>query len=165
MNHYFRRFSASQDPTQLLDPDDQVSTPWGSSDHGPCEKCSGAGRVRYRCLSCLEREEPDTGCPSCAGRVTYQDVCPSCEGTGSVSRTERHGVSVFPTERGLYRYLLEREVELGDDDVVLELAGKRSDDLDLDADEGALLVLPTEIIDRRPSDRDVVDEISARLRA
>jgi hypothetical protein len=159
---YFRLMSAGEDPSELLAPENQISTPWGDSDHGPCEKCGTSGRVSYRCLSCLERDRPDPGCEACAGRGSWEDVCPACEGRGSITRTERRGVSVFPTERGLYRYLLEREEKL-EDSSLLELTGRRSEDVDLDADDGALLVLPEEIVDRRPIDDQAVEEIRSHL--
>jgi hypothetical protein len=37
--------------------------------------------------------------------------------------------------------------------VLVELAGEPSDDQDFDADEGALLIHPTEIVDVREPDR------------
>jgi hypothetical protein len=160
--HYFRSAGADEKPADLLEPENQISTPWGDSDHGACEKCSGEGRVSHRCLSCLERDAPDPGCPSCAGRVRWEGACPSCEGTGTIDRTERHGVSVFPTEKGLYRYLLERDAEL-DGCTLVELEGKRSDDVDLDADVGALLVLPSQIVDQRPIDGRLVEEVRSHL--
>jgi hypothetical protein len=104
--HYFRRWSATDDPEQLLEPQNQWSTPWGAADHGPCEKCEGRGTVLHRCLSCLERAADPT-CPACAGRVEFRDVCPSCEGDGTIDRTRRRGVSVFPAIDGLYRYIAE----------------------------------------------------------
>jgi hypothetical protein len=162
VRHYFRSGPEDEDPAELLESRNQISTPWGDDDHGPCEKCGGGGKVDYRCLSCLEREGPDSGCPSCAGRVRWEGICPACEGTGTIDRTERHGVSVFPTERGLHRYLLERGVDL-EGYVVHVLEGRRSDDIDLDADAGALLVLPTGVVERRPIDRALVEEIGGRL--
>jgi hypothetical protein len=54
-------------------------------------------------------------------------------------------VSVFPTLGGLYRYLAERGVEV-EDGKIIELRGELSDDRDLDADEGAVLLHPTEIV-------------------
>jgi hypothetical protein len=153
--HYFRRWSATEDPEQLLDPQNQWATPWGAPDHGPCDKCRGAGTAGYRCASCVE-EAPDSGCPACAGRVEFMDVCPSCEGDGTIDRTERRGVSVFPTPGGLYRYLAERDAEA--DDYVVELEGELTGDRDLDADAGALLIRPTRIVATHPFD-------DARLRA
>src|SRR4051794_17728898 len=91
---YFRRWSSTEDPEQLLEPDNQRSTPWGAPDHGPCDKCGGAGATRFRCLSCLE-DGRDPACPACGGRVEFVDVCPACEGDGIIDRTERDGVSVF----------------------------------------------------------------------
>jgi hypothetical protein len=140
---FFRRWSAAEDPAELLRPENQWSTPWGGADHGPCEKCGQAGRVRYRCASCLERgADPD--CPACGGRVEFVDVCPSCEGDGTIDRTKRRGVSVFPSIDGLYRYMAERDAE--PDDLVVEVEGELSGERDLDADAGALLVLPTRIV-------------------
>lgn len=54
---------------------------------------------------------------------------------------------MFPSVRGLYSYLEEREVDLGGC-VVIELEGELSEERDLDADAGALLVRPTRIIAR-----------------
>jgi len=153
--HFFRRWPATEDPAQLLEPRNQWSTPWGAADHGPCEKCHGAGTARYRCASCLEGPA-DSACPACAGRVEFADVCPSCEGDGTIARTRRRGVSVFPTIAGLYRYLAERDGEA--DDYILELEGEFTGDRDLDADAGALLVRPTRIVATHPFDH-------ARLRA
>jgi hypothetical protein len=149
-SHYFRRWSASEDPEQLLESRNQWSTPWGESDHGACEKCAGSGTTRYRCASCLERGA-DSGCPACAGRVEFTDVCPSCEGDGVIDRTVRRGVSVFPTAEGLYRYLAERDAD--GDDCIVELEGELTGDRDLDADAGALLIRPTGIVATHPFDQ------------
>jgi DnaJ-class molecular chaperone len=134
----------------LLDPSNQVSTPWGGNDRGPCEKCSGEGRVGHRCLSCLETDEPDPNCVACRGRVEWLDCCPSCEGSAVITRIERRGISCFPTASGLHRYLRERDADLSGD-VFVELEGKLSPDRDLDADEGAILVFPKRILDRLPA--------------
>src|SRR4051812_28101478 len=149
---YFHQFGADADPEVLLEPRNQVSTPWGGPDHGPCDKCGQSDRCRYRCLSCLE-EGPRADCPACGGRVEFEDVCPTCEGSGEITRTKRSGVSAFPTLAGLYRYLAERGVDLGDG-VILELEGSLSEDRDLDADSGAVLIHPTAILARHKVDRD-----------
>ena len=142
--HYFRRCPVDDDPRALLDPSNQISTPWGSADHGPCDKCDSSGRVRYRCRSCLELGARDD-CPACGGRVEFEDVCPTCEGDGEIERTKRDGVSVFPSLEGLRRYLVERDVELsGCEAVVLE--GELTGDRDLDADAGALLIRPRRVL-------------------
>jgi hypothetical protein len=60
---------------------------------------------------------------------------------------------VFPDEEGLYRYMLERGADF-EGCVVVELEGSESEDEDFDADEGALLVIPTRIVDARPVDDD-----------
>jgi hypothetical protein len=62
-------------------------------------------------------------------------------------------VSVFPDEEGLYRYMVDRGADV-EGCVVVELEGRESEDEDFDADEGALLVIPTRIVDVRPVDRD-----------
>lgn len=151
--HYFRRFPASEDPAQLLRPENQCSTPWGEPEHGPCDKCRGAGTVQYRCRSCLETgASPE--CPSCGGRARFTDVCPSCEGDGTIDRDWRDGVSVFPNLAGLYRYLAERDAGGDGDCVMLELEGELTGDRDLDADAGALLIRPTRIVARHPFDHE-----------
>jgi hypothetical protein len=147
---YFHQYAADADPQDLLDPRNQVSTPWGGPDHGPCDKCGQSDRCGYRCLSCLE-EGPRPDCPACGGRVEFEDVCPTCEGSGEITRTKRSGVSAFPSLAGLYRYLAEREADLGDG-VILELEGRLSEDRDLDADSGAVLIYPTAVLARHEVD-------------
>jgi hypothetical protein len=144
MPHYFRRWPADEDPDELLKPENAVSTPLGAPDRGPCEKCGGEGRTRYRCRSCLERGADDD-CPACGGRVEFVDVCPACEGSGRVDRTTREGMSVFPSIEGLLRYLEERELDtVGFEAVMLE--GELTGDRDLDADAGAVLIRPTRVL-------------------
>jgi hypothetical protein len=61
----------------------------------------------------------------------------------------RAGISSFPTLAGLRRYLRDR----GEDpsgDIVVELEGTLSSDRDLDADEGAILVFPRQILGHVP---------------
>jgi hypothetical protein len=157
---YFHHYPAGEDPQRLLDPDQQVSTPWGEPNHGRCDKCSGGGSTDYRCLSCIEQgSDPD--CPACAGRVEYFDVCPTCAGTGEIVGTHRAGVSVFPTIAGLYRYLVERDVEFTGT-VIVELIGELSPEPDLDADRGALLVRPSEVVTRHRVDAQRVADLRRR---
>ncbi len=146
---YFHHFRGAEDPRVLLRRENQVSTPWGDADHGACDKCRGVGEVDYRCLSCSGGGHLDD-CPACAGRVSFRGACPACEGSGEITRTARSGVSVFPTAEGLRRYLRERQVDL-DGSLIVELEGRLSGDLDLDAETGALLVHPTEIVSVQPA--------------
>jgi hypothetical protein len=141
---YFHSSPVEEDPKDLLVPENQVSTPWGDADCGPCDKCRGTGTVDYRCNSCLETGS-DPACPACRGRVRFSGTCPTCEGDGEIDRVERRGVSVFPSAAGLRRYLEDRDVDLEEYRFV-ELKGERSDDVDLDADAGALLVFPSRIV-------------------
>ena len=144
MTTYFRRFARDEEPRQLLDPSNQHSTPWGEPDPGPCDKCEGECRVLFECLSCIAGA-PDPECPACSGRVRFEGPCPTCEGDGTIARTRREGVSAFPTEAGLYLYLAEKGANL-DGDVILELDGELTGDVDLDAERGAVLVRPTRIV-------------------
>lgn len=148
---YFHSWPADDDPAQLLDSENQYSTPWGEPDHGPCDKCEGTGETKYRCRSCIERGAL-ADCPACGGRIEFVGVCPSCEGDGQIDRTKREGVSVFPSIEGLYRYIGERGGD-GDGSVVLELEGELTGDRDLDADAGAVLIRPTRVVARHPFDR------------
>jgi DnaJ-class molecular chaperone len=100
--------------------------------------------TEYRCASCLERGA-QPACPACGGRVIFEDVCPACEGDGHIDRTERNGVSVFPTVEGLLRYSAERGADVEE---IVELEGELTGDRDLDADAGALLVRPRRVVAR-----------------
>jgi hypothetical protein len=46
--------------------------------------------------------------------------------------------------------------------VVVELAGNLSDDCDLDADHGALLIFPQQLVSVEPLDAEVVESIRQR---
>lgn len=148
MSRYFRRWPLDRDPAELLEPSNAYSTPWGEPDHGPCDKCEGSGRARYGCRSCLERGA-DRDCPACRGAVEFVATCPACEGDGTIDRTTRNGVSVFPSIEGLRRYLAERDAEANGCGVV-ELDGELTGDVDLDADAGALLIQPTRVVGMCP---------------
>jgi hypothetical protein len=69
-------------------------------------------------------------------------------------------VSVFPDEEGLYRYMVDRGADF-EDCVVVELEGRESEDEDFDADEGAMLVIPTRIVDSRPVDKNRLRDAKA----
>jgi len=105
----------------------------------------------HECESC--RLLADPSCPACRGRKRDEAECPACGGTGEVDDSERHGVSVFPDEEGLYRYMQRRGAEIGDA-CLLELEGEPSPDEDFDADEGAMLIIPRAIAAVREPDQD-----------
>ena len=150
MATYFRLHPKDDDPERLLDPDQQTTEPWGGTIYGKCDKCGGEGKTEHECESCKSGSR-DPNCESCGGKVTWEEECPACEGSGEIDDSSRDGVSVFPDEDGLYRYMRERDAEI-EESVLLELEGRESDDEDFDADEGALLIHPTKIVDvRRPS--------------
>ncbi|HEX8689885.1 MAG TPA: hypothetical protein VF729_06560 [Solirubrobacterales bacterium] len=161
MRTYFHSCPVETDPASLLDPERQFTTPWGSPNHGHCDKCGGESSVRYECKSCLE-DGAESDCPACEGRVHFEGVCPACEGTGVIDRTRRRGIAVFPSRAGLYRYLAERDADVGER-VMVELEGELSDDGDLDADAGALLIHPRRIVAVRPFDRELFASIQQRL--
>ena len=161
MDRYYRVHPPDADPDELLHPEEQVTRPWGEGDEGPCDKCHGTGRTQHECESC--RDPREEGCPSCHGDVSYDRECPACGGTGRIDDPARRGVSVFPDEDGLYRYMLKREGKLrGQRLVVLE--GELSEDEDVDADEGALLVRPTRIVEARDVDLECVDRLRDEIR-
>ena len=159
---YYHLWSADQDPAELLLRENQCSTPWDAPDHGPCDKCDGTGATTYRCRSCIAGSARDD-CPACGGRIEFEDICPACEGDGEITRTRRNGVSVFPSIEGLYCYMAERDAD-GAGCVLLELAGRRTADLDLDADAGALLIRPTRVLALHPFDVEHLEELKVRLR-
>lgn len=163
-NHrtYFHCHPEGEDPGVLLDPDNQVSEPWGEPEHGGCDKCGGSGTTVHECFSCMEAGA-DRDCPACQGRVRSQQTCPTCQGSGEIHRTRRHGVAVFPSREGLYRYLAWKSDADTEGKVVVELTGKLSEDRDLDADHGALLVFPERLVSVEPLDPDLVESIQTRV--
>ena len=159
MQTYFRLEPADKDPETLLDPDEQESEPWGGTIYGRCDNCGGSGETEHECESC-KAGPPDSDCPSCHGEVRYMAECPTCEGSAEIDDSSREGVSVFPDEDGLYRYMLKREADF-DGCRLVELEGRPSEDEDFDADEGALLVHPTRIVNAREPDRGRIEELAA----
>lgn len=67
-------------------------------------------------------------------------------------------MSVFPDEEGLYRYMLRRRAKFGGA-LLVELEGELTNDQDFDADEGALLIKPTRVVDVREPDWDRIEEL------
>lgn len=159
---YFHCHPEGEDAGVLLDPGNQVSEPWGEAEHGPCDKCGGSGTATYECFSCMEAGA-DPGCPACQGRVRFEQTCPACQGSGAIHRTQRRGVAVFPSREGLYRYLAWKNDAEVDGKVVVELAGELSDDCDLDADHGALLVFPDRVVSVERLDPETVAAIRDRI--
>lgn len=158
---FFHCHPAEEDPGVLLDPDQHLTGPWGEPEHGPCDKCEGAGTTAYECFSCLEAgSNPD--CPACQGRVRFEQTCPACQGRGEIHRTRRRGIAVFPTREGLYRYLAWKNDAGIEGKVVVEMVGKLSQDRDLDADHGALLIFPEQLVSVEPLDAEVVRSIRGR---
>jgi hypothetical protein len=158
---FFHSCEVDADPQRLLDPAAQVTEPWGGHDHGPCDKCGGEGTALYECGSCMEAGA-DSGCPACQGRVRFRETCPACLGDGRIDHTVRHGIAAFPTREGLYRYLAGKPEAQIEGKVMVELEGPLSEERDLDADAGALLVCPERIVSITPLDPTVVEAIRAR---
>jgi hypothetical protein len=152
---------SSQEPTRLLSEDGQWTEPWGSSEHGArCDKCDGSGETQFECWSCVLTGARDS-CPVCLGRVRWDDRCPVCRGTTRVDGKPRHGVSVLPTVEGLYHYMLAKEADL-DGCVIVELEANPAQDLDFDADQGAMLVIPTRILGCAAVDHELAADVRAR---
>ena len=160
MTTYWRLHPDDESPDELLEPENQVSKPWGGADPGRCDKCGGSGRTTFRCASCTAQADPR--CEVCHGEVEFEGDCPACKGTGEITESERRGVSVFQDPDGLYRYMLRRDTDM-DDSVLVELEGTESDEPDFDADEGALLVFPTRIVKAIQLDRDRIGELKHEL--
>ena len=161
MRTYVRVDPPNEDPERLLDPDQQQSEPWSGTVYGRCDKCGGEGVTEHECESC-KAGSADPSCPSCRGSVTWRGECPTCEGSGEIDDSSRDGVSVFPDEDGLYRYMLKRDADL-DGCRLVELEGEQSPDEDFDADEGALLIRPTRVVDTRELDRERLEQIQGEL--
>jgi hypothetical protein len=158
---FFHSCGVDDDLQRLLNPAEQVTQPWGGHDHGPCDKCRGEGTTIYGCSSCMEAgAKPD--CPACQGRVRFRETCPACLGSGLIDHTLRHGIAAFPSREGLYRYLADKPDAQFQGKVMVELEGPISEERDLDADAGALLICPERIVSVAPLDPSVVEAIRAR---
>ncbi len=92
------------------------------------------------------------------GEGRYLAECPACQGSGQIDDSQRDGVSVFPDEDGLYRYMIGRDGDVRDARLVV-LEGEPSGDEDFDADEGAVLIRPTRVIEVRAPDLQRLDEL------
>ena len=143
MTSYYRVEPGDRDPQDLLDPENQRTEPWSGTVRGRCDKCGGSGETEH------EREDGST----------YVDECPACKGSGEIDDSVRKGVSVFPDEDGLYRYMLGRDADLDEACQLVEIAGPESEDEDFDADEGALLILPERIVDVRSLDWERIERL------
>ena len=163
METYFRIEPGDRDPRELLDPAKQKSEPWGGTVRGRCDKCGGEGRTEHRCESCDERG-PDPDCSACHGSVRYVGACPACEGTGEIDDSARRGVSVFPDEDALYRYMVARDAQLDGKCQLVTLQGEPSHDEDFDADEGALLIHPHRLVESRALDWERIEELKRERR-
>jgi hypothetical protein len=157
----FRLQPAAEDPQRLLDPEHQWTQPWaGSEDGARCDKCNGSGRAGYECWSCL-LTGTNPSCPACHGRVRWEAKCPVCRGEGQVDGRPRRGLSAFPTAEALYRYVLTREADLVG--ILVELEADAAEDIDFDATEGTLLVVPQSIVSTRPVEPDSVTTIRSMI--
>ena len=154
---WFRLHRADDDPQGLLHPDQQRSEPWAGTVYGRCDKCGGRGQTKHECESC-KHAGARSDCPACGGEVSFWGECPACQGSGRIDDSQRDGISVFPDEDGLYRYMLGRDGDLSEGKLVV-LEGEPSGDQDFDADEGAVLIRPTSIVDVREPDRRRIDQL------
>lgn len=160
----FRMNPADDDPDCLLTDEGHWTEPWGSSEDGsPCDKCDATGRTRHECWSCL-LTGANPSCPACSGRVRWTDERPVCRGSRKVDGKPRHGVSAFPTLEGLYHYMLLKETDL-EECVIVELDAGPADDVDFDSDQGAMLVIPTEIVGCDSADEQLATDVRGRTEA
>jgi hypothetical protein len=93
--------------------------------------------------------------------VRFRDICPACLGNGHIDHTRRAGIAVFPAREGLYRYLAEKNANV-EERMVVELEGRLSEERDLDADAGALLLLAESIVEAVPLDTGLIAAIRER---
>ena len=129
-----------------------------STEEGTIVRVQGTGRTGFECWSCL-LTGADPACPVCRGQMRFAGKCPVCRGTGEIDAKPRSGVSAFPRVEGLYHYLVATETDpLGR---LVELEAELADDPDFDADQGAILVIPTAILSTRNIETDAISTIKA----
>lgn len=56
--------------------------------------------------------------------------------------------------------MLRRDADM-EGSIVVQVEGEESDDVDFDADEGALLVFPTRVVGTAPLDRERIAQLSS----
>ena len=93
--------------------------------------------------------------------MRFRETCPACLGDGQIDHTRRAGIAVFPAREGLYRYLAERNASV-EERVIVELEGRLSEERDIDADAGALLLMPERIVEAVPLDTQLIAAIRQR---
>lgn len=118
----YRIQPADRDPSLLLQPEHQVSRCWTYTER-PCPECNGEGRFWHY--------GEEVTCKACGGEGWVEDV--------------RHGVSACLTLDDLKAYFLSRGADL-EGTVLIEMEAEMAEDEDFDADAGAVLVIPYEIV-------------------
>lgn len=122
----FRIDCADRDLSELLDPNQWVSSRWGGDSSQPCGGCVDCQADPRRRGESFWR---------CHGRRRVTDA--------------RYGVSVMVDEHDLVAYLAHTGAHLGNT-VLVELEGAESGDEPHDEYFGELLILPTRIVGVRP---------------
>jgi hypothetical protein len=79
-------------------------------------------------------------------------------GSRQINDSEREGISVFPAEDGLYRYMAAFDRDVSDAKLLL-LEGEPTGDADFDAHEGALRIVPIRVVDVRDPDLGRIDKL------
>lgn len=82
--------------------------------------------------------------------------CLGCHAQGYVEDV-RYGVSACKREDDLYEYMTSHHAYMVGA-VIVEIEGELSDDEDHDADDGAVLILPTRIVSTRPVPQEWIDD-------
>jgi len=122
-------------PEDLLRPEHQTSSVWVGHAERKCSACNGSG---------CQWEEADPDDEDDYGRSVE---CDHCDGVGRIEISTQDGVSVCGSLRELVAYLSERSFYASGTVVLLALEGEPvTDDEDVDAAAGALLVRPTRIV-------------------
>ena len=73
----------------------------------------------------------------------------------------RHGVSVCDSIESLAEYFAQAGINLSDDCSIVTLTGNWSDEDDADGELGALLIIPTEVLDVTPVSDDFYELVGA----
>lgn len=129
---YYRLHDESREPVEALLVPGRESRVWVGEVYRRCETCGGFGVIDDPDYDPEYDDDPD------------EMICPECSGAGEVEDV-RSGVSCCRSLDALRDYFSERDYYT-EGCVVVEMAGELSDDDDWEADCGAVLIHPAQIV-------------------
>jgi hypothetical protein len=130
MDTFYRIHPADEAPESILGESRWESRVWVGEAYKRCTACNGEG-IHWVSADDFSDDMTTEPCAACDGEGQVEDV--------------RRGVSCCRSIDDLRSYFADRGADLTGDQLIT-LDGELSDDDDYDADDGAVLVLPSRIV-------------------